>query len=133
MIQIPENELEFEFARASGPGGQNVNRRETKVRVRWNIEKTQVLAEEQKEQLRQSSFVQLTIDGDIIVEAQEERIQERNREIAIQKLNKIVNRALEKDKKRISTKPSRSSKEKRLEEKKRKSQTKQSRQKIKYF
>ncbi len=133
MIQIPENELEFEFARASGPGGQNVNRRETKVRVRWNIEKTQVLAEEQKEQLRQSSLVQLTIDGDIIVEAQEERIQERNREIAVRKLNDIVNRALEKKKKRISTKPSKSAKERRLDEKKKKSQLKKARQKIKYF
>jgi len=133
MIRIPENELEIKFVRSSGPGGQNVNRRATKVQLRWNIEKSKILTQEQKEQLQQSPFIQLTINDEIIVESQEERFQERNKEIAIQKLNQLVNKALKKKKKRIPTKPSRAAKEKRLKEKKRKSEIKKSRQKIKHY
>jgi len=133
MIEIPENEIEIKFIRASGPGGQNVNRRATKVQLRWNIVKSQILSAEQKERLFQSRFVKTTKEGDVIIESDETRHQEQNREIAIWRLNESVNQALKQEKKRISTKPSRAAKEKRLEEKKRKSQTKQSRQKIKYF
>ncbi len=133
MIKIPENELELEFSRASGPGGQNVNRRETRVRVRWNIGKTQILSEKQKEQLRQSPLIQPTLDDEIIIESQKERFQEKNKGIAIQKLNKLVNMALRKKKKRVPTKPGRAAKEKRLEEKKRISKIKKSRQKVEYY
>jgi len=133
MIKIPENELEIKFARSSGPGGQNVNRRETKVQVRWNINKSQIFTEEQKEQIRERLESQITKYGDIIIESDETRYQPQNKEIAIWRLNELINLALKQEKKRISTKPSRGAKERRLEEKKRKSEIKKSRQKIKYY
>ncbi len=133
MIKIPESELEIKFARSSGPGGQNVNRRETKVQVRWNIYNSKFLDEEQKELIRERLRNQVTKEGDIIVESDETRYQPQNKEIAIWRLNELVNRALKKEKKRFPTKPGRAAKERRLEEKKRKSEIKKSRQKIKYW
>jgi len=130
-IIIPEREIKFKFARSSGPGGQNVNRRETKVQVRWNIDTSEILDEEQKKQLQNK--LSLTKEGDIIIESDETRYQPRNKEIAIRRLNELINRALKKEKKRYPTKPSKGAKERRLEEKKRKSEIKKSRQKIKYY
>jgi ribosome-associated protein len=132
-IEIPENELEITFARSSGPGGQNVNRRETKVQVRWNINKSQILIDEEKELIRERLKSQITKEGDIIVESDETRYQPQNREIAVWRLNELVNRALKKEKKRFPTKPNKGAKERRLEEKRKKSELKQSRQKIKYY
>jgi len=132
-IEIPENELEITFARSSGPGGQNVNRRETKVQVRWNIYNSKILDEKQKELIQERLKSQITKEGDIIVESDETRYQPQNREIAVWRLNELVNWALKKEKKRFPTKPSRSAKERRLEEKRKKSEIKKSRQKIKYY
>lgn len=133
MINIPENELGIKFARSSGPGGQNVNRRETKVQVRWNVYSSKILDEEQKELLQKRLESQITNEGDIIVESDETRYQPQNKEIAIWRLNELINQALKKERKRFPTKPSRGAKERRLEEKKRKSEIKKSRQKVKYW
>ena len=95
---IPENELEIKFVRSSGPGGQNVNRRETKVQVRWNINKSQIFTEEQKEQIRERLKGKITKENDIIVESNKTRYQLKNKETAVWQLNELVNRALKKEK-----------------------------------
>jgi len=130
MVKIPENEIEIKFIRSSGPGGQNVNRRATKVQLRWNLNQSQVLNEEEKENIRKQ--LSITKEEDLILESEETRYQARNKEIVIQRLNKLINQALKKRKKRIPTKPSRAARERRLKEKKRASEKKKLRQKIKY-
>ncbi len=134
-IIISEREIKFKFARSSGPGGQNVNKRETKVQGFFNPYESQIIAEklspEEKEQLFKN--LKLTESGEVFVESQKYRTQKQNKFDAIEKINEVVNQVLKKEKKRIPTKPSRSAKERRLNEKKQKSETKKSRQKIKYF
>lgn len=133
MIKIPENEFEIKFVRSSGPGGQKVNKTATKAQLRWNINKSQVLAEEQKERLHRSSIIRVAKEGDVFLESEKTRSQSQNKEIVIQRFNELVNQALKKKKKRIPTKPSRAARERRLEEKRRISEIKKSRQKIKYY
>lgn len=132
---IPGNEIKFKFARSSGPGGQNVNRRETKVQGFWNPRESSItnekLTPEEKEQLFQK--LKLTEKGEVFAESQIYRTQKQNKFEVIEKINNIVNQALKKEKKRIPTKPSKTAKERRLEEKKRKSEIKKARQKIKYY
>lgn len=131
MIKIPDNEIKIKFIRSSGPGGQNVNRRATKAQLRWNINSSNVLTDEQKKLLRKRLL--LTNEGDIIIESDKTRYQARNKELVIIRLNNLINRALRKKKKRISTKPSKAAKEKRLNEKRRQSEKKKFRQKIKDY
>jgi ribosome-associated protein len=133
MIKIPENEFEIKFVRSSGPGGQKVNKTATKAQLRWNINKSQVFTEEQKERLHRSSIIRVTKEGDVFLESEETRSQPQNKKIVIQRLNELINQALKKKKKRIPTKPSRAARERRLEEKRRISEIKKSRQKIKYY
>lgn len=128
MIKIPENEFEIKFVRSSGPGGQNVNKTATKAQVRWNLDNSQILIEEQKNLVRSRLKNLLTKEGSIIVENDETRHQPQNKTNAISRLNELVNQALKKKKKRIPTKPSKAAKERRLEEKKRVSEKKKSRQ-----
>ena len=130
MVKIPENEIEIKFIRSSGPGGQNVNRRATKVQLRWNLNQSQILNEEQKERIRKR--LPITKEEDLILESEETRYQARNKEIVIQRLNKLINQALKKRKKRVPTRPSRAARERRLKEKKQISEKKKLRQKIKY-
>jgi len=131
MVKIPEQELKIKYLRSSGPGGQKVNKAATKAQLRWNIDESKVLTEEQKERIRRR--LSFTKEGDLILECEETRHQARNKEIVIQRLNDLINQALKKKKKRIPTKPSKAAKEKRLEEKRRRSEIKKARQKIKYY
>lgn len=132
MIQIPENEIKFKFARSSGPGGQNVNKRETKAQGFWNPKESRTVAEKLSPEEQEQLFENLEKE-EISVVSQEYRTQERNRFAVVEKINEIINQALKKEKKRYLTKPSRSAKQRRLEEKRRKSEIKKARQKIKYF
>ncbi len=133
MIQIPNNELRFKFVRSSGPGGQKVNKASSKVQVRWNVDNSLILTEGQKSLVRSRLKNLVTKEGDIIIENDETRSQPQNREKAVSRLNELVNQALKKKKKRISTKPSKAAKEKRLEEKHRQAEKKKTRQKVKYY
>lgn len=133
MRKIPENELGIKYVRSSGPGGQKVNKTSTKAQVRWNLDNSRILTEEQKSLARSRLENLLTKEGDIIIENDKTRSQPQNKEKAISRLNELVNQALKKKKKRIPTKPSKAAKEKRLEEKKRQSEKKKARQKIKYY
>jgi len=112
------HELHFTFSRSSGPGGQNVNKVNTKVTLRFNIAESALLDEEQKVLLLDKLKNWINKDGDLIIISQTTRSQLKNREEAIQKFYDLLNLALEKKKKRKPTKPSKSSVEKRLKDKK---------------
>jgi ribosome-associated protein len=116
---VPESEITEKFSRASGAGGQNVNRVSTKVETRWNFEKSKTFSPEEKEKIRQFLKNRINEKGEVVVVSQEARTQGQNRKLAIEKLNNLVKLALIPKKKRRSTKPTRASKERRLEEKRR--------------
>lgn len=130
MFIIPENELKMEFARSSGPGGQNVNKTSSKVQLRWNILFSRALTPEQKWRLQNNLQTKLTKEGEILVSAEDERSQYANRAKALKRLNEMVNKALVVPKKRRPTRPTKAAKIKRLESKKKRSAIKKSRREI---
>jgi ribosome-associated protein len=130
MITIPENELIITFSRSGGKGGQNVNKVETKATLRWDVYNSLVLTSEQKHLLLHKLHNRITEKGDLILWSQSERSQAQNKELVIARLNELVTHALTPVKIRYKTKPTRSSKERRLESKKKESQKKKLRGKV---
>jgi ribosome-associated protein len=112
------SELQFQTSRSSGPGGQNVNKVESRVELRFNIPASQLLTEEQKQTLLQKLASKLTTEGELLISAQEDRSQLRNKEIALQKFHETLRKALHKPKARKATKPSKGAVRQRLESKK---------------
>lgn len=128
-VTIPASELEISASRAGGPGGQHVNKTSTKITVRWNVLKTQALAEELKMRVLQNLQSQLTTEGDFLVHNSESRSQEHNKQLALEKLADKVRKALQVPKERKRPKISRSAKETRLKQKSRRSEIKKMRSK----
>jgi ribosome-associated protein len=129
MIKIDENELEFNFIRADGPGGQNVNKVATAVQLRFDVLHSPSLPDEVKSRLVKLAGKRMTQDGVLLIEAKRYRTQDRNREDALARFQALVRKAVEKPKKRVKTKPTKAVKEKRLNEKKRRSEIKRYRTK----
>ena len=129
---IPDLSSEFIFqaSRSSGPGGQNVNKVNSKIELRFNIQDSTFLAEDQKELLISKLSTKINTDGFVIVVSQRDRSQLVNKEDAIRKIYELLGKALRPVKRRKSTRPTRSSVEKRLTGKRIKADIKQTRQKL---
>jgi len=123
-FQIDPDELFFEYFRSSGPGGQNINKVSTAVRLRFNLQASDALPSGVKERLVRLAGKRLTGDGILIIEARRFRTQERNQQDAVERLTNLVTRAWEPPKPRRPGKPTRSSVERRLKKKKHLSQKK---------
>jgi ribosome-associated protein len=128
-FQIPQSELIFKASRSSGPGGQNINKLNTKVAVILDIENCGCLNSEQKEIILKKLRPRLTKDNRLIVESQKFRTQKANRDFAVEKLAILLENALKRVKTRRPTKPTRTAVEKRLQSKKSRSFLKQQRKK----
>jgi ribosome-associated protein len=125
-LSVPTRELEITYVRSSGPGGQNVNKVNSKAQVRWNITEADIPVEA-KLLLMEKLASRLGRDGSIVVACDEYRDQPRNREACIEKLQAIVDEALFKPKKRKKTKPTYGSRIRNAESKKRHSDKKRMR------
>ena len=132
-LVIPSNEIKWRFSRASGPGGQNVNKIESRVEIIFNLEDSKVLNDYQKAILKIN--LKNKLEKNILCLAvQENRNQLQNRQLALKKLSSIIKDGLNKQFKfRKSTKPSKASQKKRVEFKKKRGELKKSRQKEKIY
>jgi len=118
-IDIDEREIEEHFVRASGPGGQNVNKLATAVQLRFDVRHSPSLESEVRHRLERLAGSRLTRDGVLVITAQRHRTQGRNRQDALDRLVDLIRRAAIRPIKRRPTKPTRASRERRIEGKKR--------------
>ncbi len=126
-LSIPRSELDVRVSRSSGAGGQHVNKTSSRVEIFWSVQGSRALSDDQRARLIERLASRLTTDGSIRVVASDNRSQSRNRDLAEERLADMVRQALVIPKKRRATRPTKASKEARLEGKKRQSHKKRDR------
>ncbi|MBI1729216.1 aminoacyl-tRNA hydrolase [Candidatus Acetothermia bacterium] len=127
QLEIPLAEISFRFSRSGGPGGQNVNRVESRVELVFDLANSPSLSDEQRQILMERLKTHLDQEGFLHIVSQTSRSQVKNREEAVTRFQALLQFALKPRKKRKPTRPSRASKERRLQEKKRRGEAKKSR------
>ena len=132
QIAIPDRDISLAFVRGSGPGGQNVNKVASAVQLRFDLAGTFALTDAVKARLRRLAGRRLTDDGAILIIARNHRTQEQNRREAGERLVELIRAALVPPKPRKATKPTRASKERRLDTKTRQQRTKGLRGKVRW-
>lgn len=123
-------EITFQTSRSSGPGGQNVNKVESRVELRWHLQESQVLTPLQKQLILEKLAGQLTTEGYLLIVAQDDRSQLRNKEIALARFHELLQKSLRRPKPRRATRPSAGAVRKRLEGKKIHSEKKANRRRL---
>jgi ribosome-associated protein len=124
VLQVPEDEYELAWTRAPGPGGQNVNKLATACQLRFRVGSTRLLDEPGRERLRRLAGRRLTQEDDLLIDAHRHRTREANRRDALERLARLVEAARHVPKARKPTRPTRASKERRIESKKHRQTTK---------
>lgn len=127
---VPDDELEVSFARSGGPGGQNVNKVNSKALLRWRFATSRVLSEPARARFLEAFGTRVTVDGDVVVQSDEHRDQAQNLASCEEKLAAMIRAALVVPKVRRKTKPTRGSKERRLKAKAQRGATKQGRGRV---
>lgn len=129
-VTVPARDLSWTASRASGPGGQNVNKVATKVTIRFDLNGTEALTRAQKARLRKLAGKRIDAKGALMINAQAERSQRQNLERARDGLRKLIRRALVPPKRRVATKPTRASKRRRLDDKRWRGEQKRARGRV---
>ena len=129
-ISIDDSEVQFDFVRASGPGGQNVNKVATAVQLRFSVADSPSLSEAVRRRLVRIAGRRVTRDGVLIIEAKRYRNQQRNRHDAVEQFTALFRKAVKAPKVRRSTKPTAAAKRRRMERKRRRSLTKRRRRPV---
>lgn len=128
-LLLDETEFEFRATTAQGPGGQHVNRSQTRIDVSWNVDRSASLNADQRRRIYAALATRINREGVLRVSSQKHRSQARNRDAAVERLVELVAAALHEDPARVATKPSRAAKKKRVEEKRQRSGVKKMRRK----
>lgn len=123
-LSVPDTEVDLSFARAGGPGGQHVNTTATKVELRWDVDASEALTEEQKQRVREALGNRITKQGVLVLSASERRSQTRNREAVVARFAQLVGQSLATRAPRRPTKKPKAAKERRLQAKRERAEKK---------